>query len=163
MTLTFYDMQQQVDVWVSKTPDGYRKEEKIFEKIHEEHKEIIVAECEYIKVRGRSRYKLESEEKLKNLKTEIGDILFAVCCLANINGIHLQNSFNEAIEVEIQEVVVDTQLKLSGLKSNRDYGDLLYRICNLANIYGIMLEECFNLMMEKNENRAKNNYKKEEK
>jgi hypothetical protein len=26
-----------------------------------------------------------------------------------------------------------------------------------------MLEECFNLMMEKNENRAKNNYKKEEK
>lgn len=41
-----------------------------------------------------------------------------------------------------------------------EIGDELFALICLANSKGINLDECFNLMMEKNRNRAKNNYKK---
>jgi len=44
-----------------------------------------------------------------------------------------------------------------------EIGDELFALICLANSKGISLDECFDLMMEKNRNRAKNNYKKEEK
>lgn len=160
MALSFYDMQQGVDTWISKTPDGYRWPEKMFDKMKEEIREIEVAECEYLWAKMHSRENFNIEEKFKNLKTEIGDLIFAVCCLANVEWIHLQNSFVEAIEGETQEVILQTQKALYNLKNDREYWDLLYHICRLSNIYSIQLEECFNLMMEKNETRAKNNYQK---
>ncbi len=44
-----------------------------------------------------------------------------------------------------------------------EIGDELFAIICLANSKGINLDECFNLMMEKNRERAKNNYQKEKK
>jgi len=41
-----------------------------------------------------------------------------------------------------------------------EIGDDLFAIICLVNSKGFSLDECFNLMMEKNKNRAKNNYKK---
>jgi NTP pyrophosphatase (non-canonical NTP hydrolase) len=163
MTLSFYDMQQRVDTRIAKTPDGYRWAEKMFDKMREEIREIEVAECEYLWTKNNFRERQHTEEKFKNLKTEIGDLIFAVCCLANVDWIHLQASFLEAIEGETQEVIWETQKQLYAFKKNREYWDLIYGICRLSNIYSIELEECFNLMMEKNERRANNGYKKEEK
>lgn len=105
MALALIWIQKQVDGRVNQHPDWYFSDKKIFEKMEEEKNEIQEALLVY--------KQSPTEENMKALKTEIGDELFALVCLANKNN--------------------------------------------------ILLEECFNLMMEKNENRAKNNYKKENK
>ncbi len=100
MELTFKAAQQQVDERIGKHPDGYFDNKKMFEKFDEEKKETEEALKLYLAS--------PTVENAKALKTEIGDVLFAVICLAN--------------------------------KHNID------------------LAECFDLMIEKNKNRAKNNY-----
>ena len=105
MTLAFLWAQKQVDERVNQHPAWYFSDEKCFDKLEEEKKEMQDALALY--------HENPSDENLKALKTEFGDELFAIICLAN-------------------------KLKID-------------------------LEECFNLMMEKNKNRAKNGYKKEEK
>lgn len=102
MKLTFDWAQRKVDERVLQHPHWYFPDKKIFEKMVEEEKEIEEALALYEQV--------PTKENLKELKTEIGDELFALVCLANKNN--------------------------------------------------ISLEECFNLMMEKNQGRAKNDYKK---
>lgn len=42
-----------------------------------------------------------------------------------------------------------------------EIGDELFALICITNSNGFDLKECFDLMMEKNRNRAKNNYKKE--
>lgn len=102
MELTFNQAQQQVDDRIKQHPDGYRSNKKIFKKMEEELKEIKDAFEEY--------QKSPTDENLKKLKTEVGDILFAIICFTNKNS--------------------------------------------------LSKEECVNLMMEKNNIRAENDYKK---
>jgi len=54
-----------------------------------------------------------------------------------------------------------TEENLKALKT--EIGDRLFPILCFVNKNNISLEECFNLMMEKNRNKAENDYKKEEK
>ena len=103
--VTFDWAQAQVHEWISQHPDWYFPNKKLIEKLEEEWQEIKDALAIY--------EQSPTEENAKALKTEIGDELFAIICLANSKGIDL--------------------------------------------------DECFNLMMEKNRNRAKNNYQKEDK
>ena len=66
---------------------------------------------------------------------------------------------------EIQEALLayEQSPTIENLKKVKiEFGDELFAIICLANKKGISLEECFNLMMEKNRNRAENNYIKEE-
>jgi len=54
-----------------------------------------------------------------------------------------------------------TEENLKALKT--EIGDRLFPILCFVNKNNISLEECFNLLMEKNRNKAENDYKKEEK
>jgi NTP pyrophosphatase (non-canonical NTP hydrolase) len=77
--------QQQVDDWVQKHPDGYFSDEKCFDKLEEEWKEMKAALAEY--------NDSPTEENMIALKKEFGDELFALICLANKHGISLEESF----------------------------------------------------------------------
>jgi len=105
MPLTLDDVQKIVDERVQKTPFGYFPYDKIFEKWDEERGETRDALMIY--------ENSPTEENMKALKTEIGDVFFAMICLVNKKG--------------------------------------------------ISLEECFDLMIKKNQERAKNDYRKEDK
>lgn len=161
MALSFYDMQKQVDDRVTATPDGYWWSDKMIRKLQEEIKETKDAWNEYIEARTSSD-KVNIEVKLKNLKTEIGDVIFAVCCLANTRWINLERSYMEFMEISNKSKDI-TEIESSLPKNDIDFWEVLASIAGLAAIHSIQLEECFNLMMEKNEKRAKNDYKKEQK
>lgn len=90
MDLTFHHAQQQVDARVHRHPDGYRDDKKQFEKLSEEQKEIEEALETY--------QHSPTEKHLQDLKTEIGDELFALICLANSKGISLDECFNLMME-----------------------------------------------------------------
>ncbi len=90
MTLTFKSAQQQVDERVNQHPEGYRPDDKIFRKMEEEKREIENALQEY--------QKSPTEENMKAFKTEIGDELFAIICLANSKGISLDECINLMME-----------------------------------------------------------------
>lgn len=62
----------------------------MFEKIDEEQKEIREAFDIY--------QSSPTDEHLKDLRTEIGDELFALICLANSKGIVLNECFNLMME-----------------------------------------------------------------
>ena len=158
MRRSFHDMQQEVDYYISQTPNGYHSVQNIKEDIQQKIREIETAECEYIWSKSILSKRPQQEEKLKNLKTKIGNFLFAVCCLANATWTNLQASFETAIDVSIQQAIPDKQ-ELLYKRYDRQYGDLLRLICNFVNTFDITLEESFSLAMEK---RAKNNNQKED-
>ena len=82
----FWLAQQQVDERVQRHPQWYRPDTKLFEKITEEEKEIEEAFKLY--------QKSPTEVHLRELKTEIGDELFALICFANSKGISLDECFD---------------------------------------------------------------------
>ncbi len=86
MTLAFNWAQKQVDERVHRHPDWYFPDEKIFKKMNEERSEIEEALINYKTA--------PTEEHLKALKTEIGDELFALICLANKYNISLNECFD---------------------------------------------------------------------
>ncbi|MEI7558424.1 MAG: MazG nucleotide pyrophosphohydrolase domain-containing protein [bacterium] len=71
---------------VHRHPDGYREDEKLFDKMSEEQKEIEEALDLY--------QSFPTGKNLQGLKTEIGDELFAIICLANSKGISLDECFD---------------------------------------------------------------------
>lgn len=71
-------MQRGTHKVISMTPDGYRPRHKIIAKIKEEKEEVYEAADEY-KASPRPK-------TLGHLKREFGDLLYAVCCLANSYG-----------------------------------------------------------------------------
>jgi len=67
---------------------------------------------------------------------------------------------------EIEEALIEYEKKPSKTTKKElemEIGDELFALICLANSKGINIDECFNLTMDKNRNRAKNNYKKEAK
>lgn len=66
-----------------------------------------------------------------------------------------QKEIEEAL-VAYKQLNTEENLK----KLELEFGDELFAIICLANKLDIDLEKCFTLMMEKNKDRAKNNYQK---
>ena len=150
-------MQQQVAAWISKTPDGYWPREKMYEKMQEEINEMGVAASEYDQIKDEPDDCPQKQEKLKHLKIEIGDVLFAICCLANVDAINLEESYKKDIESKVATNIPKT---FQDFMMCKNYGELIKGVCDVTNCYAIELSDAFTLTMQKNEERAKNNYQK---
>lgn len=90
MALELVWAQQQVDDRIQKHPDGYFSDEKCFDKLEEEWKEMKDALATY--------NENPTEENMIALKKEFGDELFALICLANKHDISLDECFTLMIE-----------------------------------------------------------------
>lgn len=87
-----HGIQERVDAWVSQYNVSYWRPHEILAKVIEEvgelAKEINHLWGPEIKKPG---------ESASDISEEVGDIIFALCCLANSRGIDLDASFDEVM------------------------------------------------------------------
>jgi NTP pyrophosphatase (non-canonical NTP hydrolase) len=82
--MSFKKIQQDVDYWIGQHKVGYFSPHAILARITEEVGEL----AREINHRWGPKPKKSTEENIE-LGDEIGDIIFALCCLANSQGIDL--------------------------------------------------------------------------
>ncbi|GAA6623073.1 nucleotide pyrophosphohydrolase [Scytonema sp. NUACC26] len=87
---TLREIQQQVDDWVQEVGKGYWSPHEMLARLVEEVGETarLINHLHGIK-------KKKESESAQELSSELADILFAVICLANTEGIDLQESFEQ--------------------------------------------------------------------
>lgn len=86
------EMQRAVDEWTSQFPEGYWPYGDIMMVLQEELGEIA---REINHLHGSKKKKKTEEEG--DLAGEIGDMLFALCCLATKSGISLDDAFEKTM------------------------------------------------------------------
>ncbi len=91
--MTFKNAQEQVDNWISQFKEGYWKPHEIMVRLLEETGEL----AREINHTFGPKKKKSIEEK-KDMESEIGDIIFTLCCLANSQGIDLKQCFQRSID-----------------------------------------------------------------
>ncbi|MGK0209701.1 MAG: NTP pyrophosphatase (non-canonical NTP hydrolase), partial [Patescibacteria group bacterium] len=91
--MTLNETQQQVEEWVSQYKIGYFQPLEILARIIEEVGEVS---RELNHMYGPKKKK--ATEDNGDLEEEIGDILFAITCLANREGLSLDNAFKKAMD-----------------------------------------------------------------
>lgn len=87
------DIQEEVDEWVSQYRIGYWKPHEILARLTEETGELA---REINDIYGPKKKK--TDEDLKDLGVEIGDIIFTLSCLANSLDIDLDGSFSKVMD-----------------------------------------------------------------
>lgn len=85
--LTLRQAQKMVDAWI-KTHGGYWSPLSILAQVNEEAGEV----ARLVNYRHGEKPP-KTGETVKTLDVELGDLLYAVICLANVEGIDLQQSF----------------------------------------------------------------------
>lgn len=91
--MSLKDIQKQVDDWVNQYTIAYWKPHEILARLMEETGELA---REINHVHGPKKKK--DTEDLKEIKDEIGDIIFTLCCLANSQNICLEEAFSRAMD-----------------------------------------------------------------
>lgn len=87
---TLREIQQQVDTWVSKVGKGYWSPHEMLARLVEE-----VGETSRLINHLYGPKKKKDNEPAQELAGELADILFALICLANSQGIDLQEAFEQ--------------------------------------------------------------------
>lgn len=85
--------QKEVDDWVNDYVIGYWSPHEILARLTEETGEVARV---INQIYGPKKKK--GSEKLMDLKEEIGDVLFTICCLSNSLDIDLDECFNSAMD-----------------------------------------------------------------
>ncbi len=91
--MSLYEVQRQVDGWVSQFKEGYWQPHEILARLMEETGELA---REINHLYGPKKKK--SGEETKELGDEMGDIIFTLCCLANSQGINLDEAFKRVMD-----------------------------------------------------------------
>jgi len=87
---TLREIQQQVDTWVSEVGKGYWSPHEMLARLVEE-----VGETSRLINHLYGPKKKKDNEPTQELAGELADILFALICLANSQGIDLQEAFEQ--------------------------------------------------------------------
>lgn len=87
---TLKEIQQQVDAWVLEVGKGYWSPHEMLARLVEE-----VGETSRLINHLFGPKKKKDSEQAQELADELADILFAVICLANSQGIDLQEAFEQ--------------------------------------------------------------------
>jgi NTP pyrophosphatase (non-canonical NTP hydrolase) len=87
------DIQNQVEEWTAQFKIQYWQPHEILARLTEETGELA---REINHIWGPKKKK--SDEELKDLGVELGDIIFTVVCLANSKGIDLDESFKHVMD-----------------------------------------------------------------
>ncbi|MDI9641487.1 nucleotide pyrophosphohydrolase [Geitlerinema splendidum] len=90
---TLREVQQQVDNWVSDIGKGYWSPHEMLARLVEE-----VGETARLINHLYGPKKKKDSEQAQELSGELADILFAVICLANSQGIDLQDAFEQMMQ-----------------------------------------------------------------
>lgn len=90
---TLREVQQQVDNWVSDVGKGYWSPHEMLARLVEE-----VGETARLINHLYGPKKKKDSEQAQELSGELADILFAVICLANSQGIDLQDAFEQMMQ-----------------------------------------------------------------
>lgn len=90
---TLRQVQKQVDEWVSEVGKGYWTPHEMLARLVEE-----VGETARLINHLHGPKKKKDSEPVQELSGELADILFAVICLANSQGIDLQEAFEQMME-----------------------------------------------------------------
>ena len=90
---TLREVQQQVDDWVSDVGKGYWSPHEMLARLVEE-----VGETARLINHLYGLKKKKDSEQAQELSGELADILFAVICLANSQGIDLQDAFEQMMQ-----------------------------------------------------------------
>ena len=90
---TLREVQQQVDDWVSQVGKGYWSPHEMLARLVEE-----VGETARLVNHLYGSKKKKDSESAQELSDELADILFAVICLANSEGIDLQDAFEQMMQ-----------------------------------------------------------------
>ncbi|MBI2102964.1 nucleotide pyrophosphohydrolase [Candidatus Woesearchaeota archaeon] len=91
--MSLKESQDRVDEWVQQYKMGYWKPHEIFARLAEEVGEVG---REINHQFGPKKKKAGEEEH--NLGVEMADVIFTLCCLANSQGINLNESFDRVME-----------------------------------------------------------------
>ncbi len=91
--MSLSDIQKRVDDWVLQTKIEYWKPHEILARMTEETGELA---REVNHIWGPKKKK--SEEEKKELGSEIADIVFTLCCMANSLGIDLDEHFDKMMD-----------------------------------------------------------------
>lgn len=87
------EIQREVEAWVEQYKIGYWKPLEILARLTEETGEL----ARELNHRFGPKQKKDSEE-VKGLETELGDILFTLCCLANSLKLDLDRGFAQTMD-----------------------------------------------------------------
>ncbi len=90
---TLREVQQQVDDWVSDVGKGYWSPHEMLARLVEE-----VGETARLINHLYGPKQKKNSEQAQELSSELADILFAVICLANSQGIDLQDAFEQMMQ-----------------------------------------------------------------
>lgn len=90
---TIREVQKQVDEWVLEVGKGYWTPHEMLARLVEE-----VGETARLINHLHGPKKKKDSEPVQELSGELADILFAVVCLANSQGIDLQEAFEQMME-----------------------------------------------------------------
>jgi NTP pyrophosphatase (non-canonical NTP hydrolase) len=90
---TLREVQQQVDAWVQEVGKGYWSPHEMLARLVEE-----VGETARVINHLHGPKKKKDSEPAQELSGELADILFAVICLANSQGIDLQEAFEAMMD-----------------------------------------------------------------
>ena len=85
--MSIYNLQQQVDAWIQQYKISYFPPLEILARLAEECGEV----AREVNHRFGSKPKKATEET-RELGEEIADVIFTLCCLANAQGINLDES-----------------------------------------------------------------------
>ena len=85
-------MQKEVDDWISGYVEGYWSPVEVLLRLTEETGEL----AREINDRYGPKNKKHIEDK-SSIESEIGDIIFTLCCLANSQNINLDDCFQKAM------------------------------------------------------------------
>ena len=90
--MTLGDCQKQVDDWVKQYKEGYWKPHEILARLIEETGEVA---REINHLHGPKKKKATEQEN--ELSTELADVIFTVCCMANAQHIDLDKAFAQVM------------------------------------------------------------------
>jgi NTP pyrophosphatase (non-canonical NTP hydrolase) len=91
--MSFKEVQKRVDDWASQYKIKYWQPHEIITRLTEENGEVA---REINHLYGPKKKK--PEEKEGDLGVEIADVIFTLCCLANSEGIDLDESFEKVMD-----------------------------------------------------------------
>lgn len=91
--MSLKDIQKQVDEWVSQYKDGYWSPHENLARLVEEVGELA---REINHQYGPKKKK--ASENLGDMAEEMGDIIFTIACLANAQGINLDEAFKKVMD-----------------------------------------------------------------
>ena len=87
------DMQKEVDEWIKQHKLGYFPPFQLLAQLQEELGEVA---REVAHIHGHKKKK--EAESTDGLQSEVGDVLFALCTLANSEGFSLEESFKNSMD-----------------------------------------------------------------